>query len=240
MKKLSFLTIPVFILFTLSGCSLFSIIGSGNIVNNEYAFTGFTSVKAGYTCDVTITEGSDYSVTISCDDNVVPYLETYTLANVLHINLKPGSSFSNFTFKATIVMPDLSSLNMSGASSAKVSGFDSNEDFRVVVSGASNANINLISIGNLRCNISGASQLNLGSTSSSADITINCSGASTIDLRNFSAQNGNVSVSGASTAYINIDGNLSGSVSGASTLYYRGNLKSNNVSVSIASKLKVF
>ena len=223
--------------FILSSCGLFSIYGSGNIVENRYAYTDFTSIKASYTCDLTVMKGDDFSIVIQCDDNIVPYLETSLSGNILNISLSSGYLFTNIEFEATVVMPELKYLNVSGASSATTTGFENNGDFNLIVSGASDANIDMISTANVNCDVSGASYLNMSSITTNGNVTINCSGASTSDCRDISSNNGNITVSGASTVYSNLAGSLNGSVSGASTLYYLGTPTINSIDISGASRM---
>ena len=226
--------------FTISGCALFGITGSGDIIETQYDYIGFTSIEAGYTCDLTVMQGDSFSIIVSCDNNIIPFLETYVNGNILTVNLQPGYSFMNIKFEATVVMPDLKYLNMSGASSADVSGFTNIGDFYTVISGASNADIDFISSADIRADISGASYINISSISTNGNIDLNCSGASTSELRDIHGANANVNISGASTGYINMNGILNGSVSGASSLYYRGTTTSNNVNVSLASRFARF
>jgi len=237
MKKIILPLIAVLASFLLSGCALFSIRGSGNSVETRYVLDDFTSVSAGYTCDLTVMKGDEFSISVKCDDNIVPYLDTYINGNILNISLQAGYSYSNIEFEATVVMPELKYLTISGASSGSISGFENTGDFTVVVSGASEADINFITSEDINCEVSGASDLDISSINANGDITLSCSGASKADLRNVYANNANVSISGASTGYIDSNGSLNGSISGASTLYYTGNPVLNNISLSGASNI---
>lgn len=232
------LTMILFAAFLFLGsCGFFGIYGSGEIVDSRYGFEDFTSVSAGWTCDITILRGDRYSVTISLDDNIMPYLEAYVEGNVLHIDLDEWNSYANLHFKATVVMPRISCLEVSGASSASVSGFDNSGAFKARVSGASHVRADFITSGFMDLEVSGASSLTVNSLLSSGDLSLECSGASRCDLRNLAAGNGRIEVSGASTVYMGINGALSGSLSGASTLYYRGNPYISSLAISGGSRL---
>jgi len=237
MKIIQTVSLILFISVLLFSCSLFGIQGSGNIVESQYTFTDFTSVNASHTCDVTIVKGDTFSIVVSVDDNIVPHLETYVSGNTLNIDLESGYSYNNIDFKATVVMPQLSYINISGASEASVSGFENSGDFQATISGASKTNIDFISSQKILCDVSGASKLTITSLSSSGDINIECSGASKCDLRNISADNGTVDISGASTAYVYVSGSLSGEVSGASELYYSGTPATSSIDISGASEM---
>ena len=239
MKKIILLIMTMFII-TLSGCALFFISGSGNIVEKEYTFDNFTALSAEYGCDVTITKGDVYSITIKTDDNIVPYLDTSVSGNTLNIDLQQGQSYINFTFEAVIVMPDLVSLDLSGGSHGTTTGFENNDNFSADLSGGSIGDFNFSSMGDATFNLSGGSRLVLSVISSSGGATINCSGGSMLDIRNYNADSANVSLSGGSTAYININGNLNYDLSGGSILYYRGNANLNETEISGGSTIKTF
>lgn len=218
-------------------CSLFGIQGSGRMVESRFVLDDFTSVNAAYTCDVTISRGDSFSIIVTIDDNILPYLETYLSGNTLHIDLQSGHYYNNINFKAVVTMPYISSLNLSGASEAVVRDFENSGDFRVNISGASHGEIHFVSSQNILCEVSGASNLTVHSENSAGNVSIECSGASISDLRNITAHQGSVNISGASRAYVNLSGRLKGTVSGASTLYYRGTPAGIDVNVSGASHL---
>ncbi len=54
----------------ITGCSLMEITGSGNIISRQLKNTGFSSIIVDNNCQLEITQGSEYSVTIYCDDNI--------------------------------------------------------------------------------------------------------------------------------------------------------------------------
>jgi len=261
MKKILYLTLSLLALMLLWGCDLIGIVGSGDTVVNEYTYTDFNSIEASNACEVTITRGDSYSISITIDDNIETYLDIKKSDNVLHIDLESGYFYHDVSFKANIIMPDLAYLELSGASSGEVSGFERSGSFETRLSGASDANLDFISVGKIICDLSGASDLDLSTESaesgleidcsgassidieasiSASNVNIDCSGASNVDLRNFRANNADVSISGASEVYLNLNGSLKGSVSGASSLRYRGTITSRDLDISGASSVEKY
>lgn len=238
MKHLKLTLLTAALALSLSGCGLFGVYGSGDVIESRYAYEDFTSVSVGWTCDLTVIKGDSFSVTVSVDDNIMAHVETYVSGNILYIDLERGYNYMNMDFSATVVMPEITYLEVSGASSASVTGFENGGAFKAVVSGASDADLDFISSGDLNCEVSGASSLKITSLSSSGDLDLECSGASDCDVRNAALNNGVVEVSGASAAYVNVSGSISGGVSGASTLYYSGAPVLGGINVSGASRLR--
>lgn len=210
--------------------------GSGVVVETTFDADGFKSIEAGYTCDLTVTKGDEFSVIVTSDDNLLDYLIVTISDEVLKIDLQPYTTYNNVIFKAAVVMPELESLTVSGASTANMTGFNSAGNFIVNITGASHGELSFLTVDNINATITGASQLTVNADSADGDLDINCSGASKADFRNFSADNVHTSVSGASSTWVNLSGSLSGSVTGASNLYY-GGTPDISVSVDIASDL---
>lgn len=200
-----------------------SVTGSGKLAAWDFDYRDFTKVEAGYAFDVEIVKAESYVVRITTDDNLYEYLDISKQGDTLRIGLKPNYDYdySNITRKATINMPDLEKLGLSGASKANISGgFSSNHAVDFDLSGASKAS-GSIEMADGRFDLSGASSLEL--EGSANDIDIEASGASHVKLSDFSVVNVEINLSGASDATINASGRLDGDLSGASKLSYMGN-----------------
>jgi len=219
MKQILFI-IAAIAAVTLSSCNM--MLGSGIIVDNEFLVTDFTAVEVGSACKLTITQGAEFSTVITCDDNLSPYLIVDEADGILKINLQPYSSYNHITFEAAVVMPELTSIKSSQASSIDVSGFDAGTDFMVDMEDASYGDINLDSAMNITVNVSDASRLNITSALVTGNLVINCTDASQLDMDECPAADAAVEVSDASQLRVNLNGALTGRISGASSLYCIG------------------
>ncbi len=257
MKKLSCclftLALTAGVLAAGTGCGP-AVAGSGNLETQELDYSGFTKVNVGYAFQVEITRADSFSVSITLDDNLFQYLEVEKSGSTVHISLKTNRTYLRTTQRATITMPDLRGLELSGASRGDVSGFTSTDSLRFEVSGASSVSINNMEAGDTQFNISGASKASgnikiadgdfdvSGASTvelegTADDVTIAASGASSANLEDFPVVNATLDVSGASNATINASGRLDANISGASTLYYIGNPTLGDINVSGASKV---
>ncbi|MFC1962516.1 head GIN domain-containing protein [Chloroflexota bacterium] len=217
-----------------------AVTGSGKLGTRDMDYSDFTKIEVGYAFDIDITKADSYSVRITVDDNLYEYLDINKRGDTLHIGLKPNYNYVNIIRKATINLPDLRGLGLSGASKANVMGFSSSHSMDFDLSGASHMYISnmktrdikiglsgassvsgSITMADGRFDLSGASSLELGG--SAIDVSIGASGASHGRLRNLSVVDASVNLSGASDATINAAGRVDGSLSGASKLYYTGN-----------------
>ena len=243
--KLSTLGLGLVLVVPLAGCTLpemisretISITGSGNIVTQEETFTGFDKVDVSHTFKVDISQGDTFSVIIRVGDNLIQYLEVVKQGSTLKIGLKPGRPYNirKATMEAEITMPELTGLELSGASQGTITGFKSTKALDVDVSGASSL-WGDIEAGDARFDVSGASQMTL--SGSAEDVVIDASGASQVDLSAFPLADANVEASGASTVTVDPSGRLDADASGASTVYYLGSPTLGKIDTSGASSVK--
>jgi hypothetical protein len=207
--------------------------GSGNIVTQTPDLADFTAVEVSNAFTVDITQSDTFSVTIRVDDNVVDSLDVSKEGDTLRIRLTHPQRFDDVTLEASITMPELSGLNLSGATRTTVTGFRSEGSIDVVLSGASNLDGHL-EVGSADIDASGASRVSL--QGSAGDLSLRASGASSVDLADFEAETAGVTLSGASNATVNASDRLDPvDVSGASTLRYLGGADLGNVTTSGAS-----
>ena len=212
-----------------------SITGSGHPMTKDFDLAGFTKVAAGSAFQVEITQGDGYSVSVTVDDNLVDRLDVTKSGDTLRIYLKPSTSIRNVNMSAKVTMPELTGLDLSGATRTNIAGFSSGKSLDIKVSGASRLQGDIKS-GNARFDVSGASTMDLQGSAGNLDLTV--SGASTATLDEFASKNTSVEASGASHATVNASGTLNVEASGASSVTYVGQPANLKVNTSGASTVR--
>jgi len=210
------------------------LVGSGNLETEEYAFTDFTEVEISSAFEFEIDQSGSYSINVTADDNVMDYVQVSQDGQTLKIGLRRFISIGPLTLRASVTMPQLHGLTVSGASRGTVSDFSSTEDLEIKVSGASRVTGD-IAAGDVEFGISGASTIQL--EGSANDIDANVSGASHFNLDAFTVNNADVNFSGASSGTVNLNGRLDANLSGASTLWYIGEPTMGDINTSGASTI---
>ncbi len=252
------ITVPLVLglAIAIAGCSDDDggISGSGNIVTRDFDFSGFTSVRLDL-FDAEITQAETYSVTVRADDNVIDVIDVDTAGETLVLTTAGTRLRGNVTLEATITMPTIESLDLNGAASADLDGFDSLDSLDVKLSGASKMT-GTLTANSIEIDASGASNVTGELTADDVEITadgasrvklsgsslrvlIDASGASNIDLKDFAATRGEVELSGASDAMVQISESIDRiDLSGASSLrYFGGDPALGDVSTSGASSI---
>ena len=101
------------------------VIGSGTPVTKHYDLTGVTkvTVDSGFKVDVDYGTTGEASVTV--DDNLVKeHLKVELDGDTLHIGLADLWQYRDVTLRARVVLPRLTGLDASGASTVVVTKFD--------------------------------------------------------------------------------------------------------------------
>jgi hypothetical protein len=209
--------------------------GSGEVVTQEEEISGFDKVEVSQAFQADISQGETFSVVIRIDDNLVEYLDVGKQGSTLKIDLKIDRPVRDATLEAEVTLPELTGLDLNGASRATLSGFQSAKALDVEASGASHLRGD-VEAGDARFVVSGASHVTLGG--SAGDATVDVSGASSVDLAGFPVTDASVKARGASEATVNASGTLDADASGASHVYYLGSPTLGKVNTSGASDVE--
>ncbi len=209
---------------------------SGNLVTRQEDVTGFDRLDVGHGFDLEVRQGESFSVELRVDANAVDHLRVELEGRTLHLGLKePFYITLNVPLQATITMPELAGLVMSGGTDGTITGFRSTEPFAIELSGGSDLQGD-IEAGDVRCVVSGGSDLTL--TGAGQDLDLEISGGSDADLSGFAVADAAVLASGGSGATVNATGRLDVEASGGGTVHYLGNPTLGDVETSGGAELK--
>lgn len=186
--------------------------------SRSFAVVDFDRLEMGDAFIVTVQKGSVFSIAAEGDRRNLDDLMIYKSGTTLVAKFQTNRNRQYSTY-ITIVMPELNSINFSGAVNARVYDFTAAR-LDVTLSGASLAQLDMNAT-EVYANVSGASQFRLTGEGQKIDGVI--SGASLMNTFDFPAREGRLIVSGASTARVTLSDQLRGDASGASVVLYRGN-----------------
>ncbi|UCD10117.1 MAG: DUF2807 domain-containing protein [Dehalococcoidales bacterium] len=241
-------TLLVCALFTM-GCKVVLVpadekIEPGELETRQFDFVEFTDVDISGAFSYEIQKADDWSISITAGSNLFEYITVTVSGQELDIDINiPGGTFwtnrSSSRPKALITMPILTGLDSSGATDGTVTGFRSDDDLDISLSGASEIELSDMSTGMTFMDLSGASrisghiqvdtiELDVSSASrvhleGSADyLMVEAGGASKVELGDFITQNADITLRDASRGGFNLVETLDAQVNGASSLEYTG------------------
>lgn len=187
---------------------------SGQRTTRSYSYANFDGVAVSGQWQITIARGDAWGVSVEVPVEAVDRLEVEVEGDTLEIGHE-GWWFGDFgeqdSFEVTVTMPALTSIELSGASQLSFSGFEGER---------------------LSLTSSGASEVRAASGRFDT-LTLVMSGAGNVDLDGVAVTNAEIQTSGAGNLTLNMaGGRLTGSMSGAGNLDYRGTVSEQSVSTS--------
>ena len=183
-----------------------------------YALTAFDRLSMGSAFSIRVQAGSAFSIVAEGDRRNLDDLTVYTRNGTLFAEYRNNRSRKHQT-SFLITMPTLTAVSFSGASQSTITGFTSENDMAINLSGASTCQFT----GEARqliVDLSGASRLE--TTGRGALLSAELSGASNLQAFPYLVAEATVDASGASKANVSVINVLNAEASGASVIRYRG------------------
>lgn len=201
-----------------------TVTGSGKQTTKEINVSDFTSVDVHGPLHVDVEQGKTFHTALTTDENFIELIQFEKRGETLHVGVVPGKSLhlNRSELKVSITMPRLESLTLGGACNGRLNGFPSSPSLALECQGASTLS-GTLDTERLSARAEGASSLKFKGTAKEVELT--ASGASHVDLSGLSADRAEVELSGASNARVEPKSSLDYTISGASTLRYRGDPK---------------
>jgi len=189
-------------------------------VSRTFNLKDFDRLSLGSAFEINVTKGS-YAVKVEGRKQDLAELEADVSGDKLRIRYKDSHNWGKNRKRVmvTISMPTLKGLDLSGATTSTISGFNDLGTLDLDISGASKSDIRL-KAQKIIMDASGASTITL--TGSASRIEGEVSGATSLRAYDFSVKDAFLDVSGASSIKLNVSGKLEVEASGASNVRYRG------------------
>ncbi|MGB3008225.1 MAG: head GIN domain-containing protein [Chitinophagaceae bacterium] len=226
-------------IFLVASCTYITgkrIKGDGNVITQIRSISGFTSIDAGGSADIYVTQDSVFSVKVEVDNNLQEYIEVYKEGNVLNIHQQNNTNLdATGKIKVYITAPFFEKMNVSGACNIiGQNNITSATTISINVSGAGKVEMS-VNAPKVSADMSGACTVILkGETK---NFEADGSGSTDIKCFGLMAENTKVDLSGAGDAEVFASVTLDVNVSGAADVRYKGN-PSVNQKISGAGSVK--
>jgi len=172
--------------------------GSGKRELQKREVKPFTSISTEGAFTIEITCQKDLSLEVEGDDNVLEFVSADVSGNVLRLRNTKNYS-TNEPVKFRISVPNLEGFSLNGAGRIDIKGMN-NDKFEI--------------------DANGAPTISVSGTTKVIDIGVN--GAGKIDTTKLHASRGVVDTNGASRVDLDVSDQLDATVSGSSTITYKG------------------
>ena len=183
------------------GCMLNGIAGSGKIVTEPRTVSGFSTVSLSGSGQVLIEQTGTESLTVTTDDNLLPYIKTEVHGNTLELGTKDPMTNLNpsrdLVYKLTVKRLD--GLDVSGSGEVDLKGLAQDQ---------------------LKVRISGSGDVSGQGTADDLDLRI--SGSGSYRGPELKSKRATVGVSGSGSAVVNAGETLKANISGSGAVEYVG------------------
>lgn len=185
---------------------------SGERTSRTYDHTGFDGIEISGQWRVDVERGDEWRVAVDVPAELLEDVEVELRGDRLSLGFEGGWCMACFRegleLKATVTMPVLESLDMSGSSFVRFTGFEGS---------------------NLSLDLSGSGEIR-GAASRFDALTLDMSGAANVELADVPVTDANVDISGAGKVALRMaGGRLTGDISGATNLEYYGTVSAEDV-----------
>lgn len=211
----------IILIASLGFASCQGVSGNGNVRDEKRNVSNFHAIETSGSIDVEINSGDSYSLSVSDDGNLLPYVVTEVNDGVLDIHYKNGISINNDHIKVSITAPSLDKIITSGSGNITGDGIIKNTnqiEFNLSGSGDIDANVDAPNI-----KVTGSGSGNIKLTGKTKDFDCRMSGSGEINCSRLEAENTTVSMSGSGDAHVFASVHLLANTSGIGDIYYLGN-----------------
>lgn len=181
---------------------------------------GFNEIASSGDFTVTVMPGDSYSVEVTAESNLLPYISTNVDGKKLKIRTTGiHSLLQNEPIEVYITTPALKGLALSGSGLIKTGSFLST-DFDISVSGSGDIDTK-ISCENINANVSGSGIIYLEGDAIASNFVV--SGSGKIKSYHLEQEDCQAHISGSGDIYINANRTLDARISGSGRVYYINN-----------------
>lgn len=176
-----------------------TVTGSGVIITEARALSGFHAVELHGFGTVDIVRGEQEGVQVEADDNVVPLVRTEVVGGRLIIGLVSGTSLRNATLRVSVQATTLDELATEGSVDATVTG----------LAGARFA-----------LSVRGSGDIELAGTS--GDLSVDLDGSGDVDAGGLVAERATVRIEGSGDVRVQATSTLAATIDGSGDITYVG------------------
>lgn len=219
MKTIEFLILSILVLFLGAISCVDDIFLEGNNdVRSEFrAASGFDEIASSGDFKVVVKPGSEYSVEVKAESNLLSFIETEVSGSTLKIKTRGVHSLiTNHPVEIFITTPVLDGISLSGSGLIKTGSFLSDE-FKIALSGSGDIDTQ-VTCEVMHANVSGSGTIYLAGQASNSELVV--SGSGKIKSFDFEQDLCNAVISGSGNMYVNVDETINARIWGSGMVFY--------------------
>jgi len=198
-----------------------AVVGSGNVVSENYDLSGFESVTVQDGVNLIVTQGDVYSVEIMADDNVLELLEVeVTERGSLEVGLEDFVWLSDAEpIMLHVTMPEVTTLSVEGSGGIESVGLIESERLILRIFGSGDISVQARA-DELSSRILGSGDISVSGIADEYDVTIEGSGS--VDAFSLIAKDVSASIFGSGDMELYATETLDVTIDGSGDVRYKG------------------
>lgn len=220
MKTNHFLMGCAFAILTLTACDPLGVRGRGDLTTETRDVKNFHAIEVDVSGDVDVRVDSFFHVEVTCEDNIIDFLETVEDHGVLKIFFD-RNVYDVDNLKIRVSAPSWNAFEINGSADVDVPDAISGDFLNLGISGSGNIKIFDASFNKAKSRISGSGDITLIGEANDLNATI--SGSGDLQAIDFPVKTATVTVSGSGNARVNVSDMLNVTISGSGDVQYSGN-----------------
>jgi hypothetical protein len=201
--------------------------GNGELTTDQRSVGSFDAVESFGSFNIEVSTGNDNTVKVEADENLLPYIETYTDGSTLKIKTKSGYSLRpRVRIRVIVAAPNFTSIVTNG--SGNVNGQNkivSSDDLNLEVNGSGNIDVD-VEAESVESRISGSGNISLTGTAKKAENSIHGSG--NIRAGNMQTEESKVEIAGSGDVQVHATSLLDVNIMGSGGVNYKGSATVNS------------
>lgn len=216
-KTITLLALPGILFFT--ACDPNAIKGEGDILTENRGEKDFKSLQISVPGEIHITQGQNFSLKVTAEETLLPYLETEVKNGYLHVYF--SHSVRNVDdLEIEITMPELKNVEMSGSGKLHTHGDFSGGTMNLNLSGSGEMKLANLDVAYIAANVSGSGSIHLKGAAEELDTHV--SGSGEVNAFQCPVEAAEAHVSGSGVAKVQVSDKLIAHISGSGHIEYMG------------------
>lgn len=203
--------------FTCEDC----ITASGNIQSEERTLSTFSGIDMQTPCNIYLSQGENQSITISCSNNYLQYIETEVIDETLTIYSEQDFC-SSTPCEVYITITKLKQLAIIGTGDIVAKTQLTSNNLQLIISGVGDISIDTLNVGELTTEISGTGNVTLAGIETANHHTATLGGVGNINSFDLPVSDITLVSSGVGNCKVYAVSTLDVTISGVGNVYYIG------------------
>ncbi len=198
--------------------------GNGNVITVERNTTDYDGIGVGGSFDVILVKGTEGSIKIEGEENIIPYIETEVKGNTLQIKYKKNTNIrTTKRLTVTVTIEDIDMISLGGSGNILSKEVIRAKDFKVSLGGSGNITLSINS-DEVSANIGGSGNIKL--SGSTEELSCSIAGSGSIKAYNLKTEELNANIAGSGSISTTVNNKIKAKIVGSGSIYYKGNASS--------------